>query len=177
MLHCLKHKEATTRWRAAHALGSFGDPRVIDPLATAARSDNATRVRREAVESLGRIFHPRATEALASILDSSNELEREVRRVAAAKLAQAGDTRALEWLLEDLKKDSKASGYWKNILSNIRDPRVAEVLMEDLKDANVNVRSVAVTALGGFDDPRVVDALTTCARSLQQRYRFLRRAL
>ena len=61
--------DAKVRREAAHTLASIAPDRAVDPLTTAAFLDRAVIVRRAAIQDLGRIGTPEASDALVDVLE------------------------------------------------------------------------------------------------------------
>ena len=100
----------------------------------------------------------RVTAALAERLQDS---EVEVRRAAAAALAEQEDPRALAALLAALRGDADAEvrKYAAHALGEIKDRRAVEALVAALRDRDEEVRETAAHALYEIRDPGAAAAL------------------
>ncbi len=84
----------------------------------------------------------------------------EERRQGFRLLAETGDKRAVEPLLERLgDENADVRGNAAGALGLIGDARAVEPLIERLKDENAHVRYAAAVALSGIGDERAVETL------------------
>lgn len=162
------------RQRAAAALGDIGDPRVIEPLATALR-DNVYDVRLRAVEALGKLGRP-ALQPLCSALRV-----RGLGQSAAKALGEIGDPRAIKPLCAALKdENSGVRASAAKALGIIGDSRAVGPLCvvlkaSDLTEATPDVAAIAAAAeaIGTLRDSHAVEPL---ARLLRHKEQFVRTA-
>jgi HEAT repeat protein len=110
------------------------------------------------LEFLGRDLPP---EAVLALVRAFRDESRGVRRAAAITLARKGKD-ALPYMLEQLKsRDPRARGAAALSLGKLReDARPAvKMLIERLKDPEVDVRCEAISALGWIGDPLAISPL------------------
>jgi HEAT repeat protein len=148
----LDHVDPQTRWHAAGALGSLGEPGVA-ALVTAAHSDNSD-VRVFAVGGLGAAadrqvtfdrVDPRVVETLAEMLYDTDRL---VRRIAALALGGAGDARAVPSLARMIGSDEPdLRAPAAEQLGHVEDPSAVDVLVTALRDTDAETRRAACEAL------------------------------
>lgn len=103
-----------------------------------------------------------AAPALITYLRDPRE---EIRRNAAALLAQFHDPRTVEALIEGLKSpDPTVRMYCARGLGDMREQRAIEPLLTILNDAAVGPRRAAAAALGKMYDPRFREPLAHMVR-------------
>lgn len=95
------------------------------------------------------------------LVDALKDQNRTVRTQAAITLGKTGDKRALYILMEALEKDDDPAirESCASILGELMDQRAIDVLIKSLKDKDSFVCSAALTGLGKFDDPRIIDPM------------------
>jgi len=96
LIVAVRDEDWSVRLRSAEALGRLGDSRAVEPLAYLASKDEDARVCEGAVKALGEIGRP-AVDALVDLLKLD---DLEVRGMAASTLADIGDLRAVDPLIE-----------------------------------------------------------------------------
>jgi hypothetical protein len=94
-----KDKDGHVRASAEDALVNIGAP-AVEPL-TVMLKDNAWRVRRRAVRTLGKIKDPRALEPLVAVMKMDKDCY--VRKFAALAIGETNDPRGAEILISGLK--------------------------------------------------------------------------
>jgi len=161
---------------AAEALGTFKDPRAIEPLIKTYLIDTDARVRSWAIDALGEIGDTRAIDTLIKALEDEDYVR---QRAAAAldkfknkpmnqdqlilyyiakhdwdKLAKIGSS-AVEPLIKTLSEDGVSFGDQKWVsqhaaetLGKIKDLRAVEPLMQALSNKEYIIRAAAAKALG-----------------------------
>lgn len=155
LITALQHDKETVRQNAARALGEIGDPRAIEPLKRAFKS-NLKWGRGWAQGVLERFGAPAVPFFIESLESSSPHL----RANAAMALGKIGDQRATLSLISALRDEN-----WR-VRSNaafafevLKEPAAREPLLLALEDNNVNVRNGAAIALASIGGPRVLDRL------------------
>jgi hypothetical protein len=102
----LRHATVAVRRRAAQLLAEQAYPRAGGLLMDALSSEGDMQTRGVFVESLGRLRHRGAVDAISKVLDDKNQSE-EVRVTACAALARIGDVRAVPVLTKFYYKGEK----------------------------------------------------------------------
>src|SRR5687768_8520836 len=147
------------RLAAAEGLGGMEDPRAVEALSRALRSDESVEVRRMAAWALGEIEDAAGVPALSDALRSDRD--EEVRRMAAWALGEIESATAVEALgaaLKDASPEVRKTAVWA--LGEIESPNGVQHLLPFLKDENTEIRSQAAWALGEIESPRAVAALS-----------------
>jgi len=157
LLQLLQVGDSVQRQQAAIALSHMQDGRIIGGL-LAALDDPDSTVRANAAAGLGLNEVSDAVEPLITLLRSDDEDI--VRERAATALAQIGDPRAIDPLIDALDD----SGTWiRNrvayVLGASKDPRAVEPLLELLNHEDDSTQGVAAWALGAIGDDRAFDPL------------------
>jgi len=134
-------------------------PPVIRKAAQALDSLNAEE-RRNALDSLGQMNHPAAREALAEAVKHPVQ---EVRILAASRLANLDDPRALPGLVEAVRCRHEEiiieAGKIRHDLFSRLGKSAVTGLINCLKDEDQSVRSAAAVALGRIGDNAAVPGL------------------
>ena len=159
LLSVLKDENATVRLAAVQSLGSLEDPRAVDALVQALRTDTDARVREAAAEALGEIDSPRAVAGLIAALGS--EKVTAVRAKIAWALGEIDDARAVEALgaaVRDPEAEVRRQVVWA--LGELESAAAVPMLIPALKDADVETRKQAAWALGEIGDKDAIEALT-----------------
>jgi HEAT repeat protein len=146
---------------AIEGFGTF----AVEPLIEELYNTEAA-VRRYAADILGNLHDERAIEPLSMAL---YDLHHEVGTVAAEALAKFGGA-SLEVLKETARHPEE--GIRKNValaLGNIKDARVAPILLEMLRDPDRTVQKQVVLSLGQLRDPNTMPALQELAVSRTDR--------
>jgi HEAT repeat protein/beta-lactamase regulating signal transducer with metallopeptidase domain len=159
LVDALGDRDPTVRLAAAQGLGELEDPRAIEALSRALRSDESVEVRRMAAWALGEIEDARAVAALSEALRSDKDDE--VRRMSAWALGQIESATAVEALgaaLKDSSPEVRKTAVWA--LGEIESPNGVPHLLPFLKDENAEIRQQAAWALGEIESPRAVAGLT-----------------
>ena len=147
------------RLAAAEGLGGIEDPRAVEALSKALRSDESVEVRRMAAWALGEIEDAAGVPALSDALRSDKD--EEVRRMAAWALGEIESSTAVEALgaaLKDSSPEVRKTAVWA--LGEIESPNGVPHLLPFLKDENAEIRHQAAWALGEIESPRAVEALS-----------------
>jgi HEAT repeat protein len=151
------------RVSAAHALGSLGDPRAVEALLQALRSDSDAGVRKMAAWALGEIESPAAVGGLSQALRSDDSGE--VRASAAWALGEIESAEAVDALgaaLRDSSVEVRRNAVWA--LGQIESAKAVEWLIPALQDADVEIRRKATWALGEIENAAAVPGLSTAMR-------------
>jgi HEAT repeat protein/beta-lactamase regulating signal transducer with metallopeptidase domain len=154
----LSDRDPLVRLAAAEGLGGIEDPRAIEALSRALRTDESVEVRRMAAWALGEIEDAAAVPALSDALRSDRDDE--VRRMAAWALGEIESATAVEALgaaLKDSSPEVRKTAVWA--LGEIESPNGVPHLLPFLKDESAEIRSQAAWALGEIESPRAVAAL------------------
>lgn len=157
LIAALNHQQSRIRETAAEALGAIGDQRSIEPLAKKF-NDPEVKVRVAAAEALSRIGGP-----AQKILIDALKYDRGGLQAAIVKsLAKTKDPEILPLISALLSKEGyKNTGIRKAAIAALAS--MGEVALEPLIAATKNkdwwVRKSAAIALGGINDPRVVEPL------------------
>ena len=156
LLSVIRDSSAAVRYAAVEALGNLQDPRAVDALVQALRTDTDARVREAAAESLGEIDSPRAVPGLIAALGA--ERVAAVRAKIAWALGEIDDARAVDVLstvVRDNEVEVRRQAVWA--LGEIGSPAGAPALMVALRDSDVETRKQAVWGLG---ETKSTDAIT-----------------
>jgi len=194
LLSVLKDQDAAVRLAAVESLGHLSDPRAVDALVQALRTDTDPQVREAAAEALGEIDSPRAVPGLIAALglekvgavrakiawalgeiDDKRAVEAlgavvrdpdtEVRRQAVSALGELQSAAAVPMLIPALKDaDVETRKQAAAALGEIQSKDAVEALIPLTKDADVEVRKQAVEALGQIEDKRALPALEAALR-------------
>jgi HEAT repeat protein len=124
----LEDPVAEVRSRAAHALGSRGSGKSVDPLLRALK-DPFPSVRSGAARSLGAL---RAREAVDPLIAALADPDYNVWWAAAKSLGEIGDPKAVEPLLRKMKEENDREDVRAAIegLGRLKDLRAVEPLIE-----------------------------------------------
>jgi HEAT repeat protein/beta-lactamase regulating signal transducer with metallopeptidase domain len=155
----LGDEDPVVRLAAAQGLGGMEDPRAIEALSRALRSDESVEVRRMAAWALGEIEDARAVPALSEALRSDKD--EEVRRMSAWALGEIESATAVEALgaaLKDSSPEVRKTAVWA--LGEIESPNGVQHLIPFLDDESAEIRSQAAWALGEIESPKAVSALS-----------------
>jgi HEAT repeat protein/beta-lactamase regulating signal transducer with metallopeptidase domain len=158
LLSVLRDENAAVRLAAVESLGNLSDPRAVDALVQALRTDTDPRVREAAAEALGEIDSPRAVPGLIAALGS--EKVPAVRAKIAWALGEIDDARAVEALggaVRDPDAEVRRQVVWA--LGELESPAAVPMLIPALKDADVETRKQAAEALGEIGSKDAVEAL------------------
>ena len=158
LLSVLKDENAAVRLAAVESLGNLSDPRAVDALVQALKSDTDPRVREAAAEALGNIDSPRAVPGLIAALGS--EKVSAVRAKIAWALGEIDDVRAVEALggaVRDPDAEVRRQVVWA--LGELESPAAVPLLIPALKDADVETRKHAAEALGEIASKDAIEAL------------------
>ena len=163
MIGALDDTRASTRSRAAHALGTIEDAAAVPALSQALGDEDAS-VREQAAWALGMIEDETAVSALASALDDESA---QTRSQAAWALGKIESAEAIPSLLRRLKDDSaevRTQAAWA--LGMIEQAEAVPGLVDALRsDESNNVRRQAAWALGMIEDVSAADALIDALES------------
>lgn len=141
---------------ALSALVNYGEA-VIEPLLKLTRSSNED-TRWWAIHALASSPHTRTVDLVPHLSDSSPE----VRAAAALALCAHPGVEALEALVKTLgDTDPLTAGLAGNALVKIGAPAV-ESLLQVMKEAENNIRILALRALGEIRDHRAIPAMMKC---------------
>ena len=158
LLSVLRDENAAVRLAAVESLGNLSDPRAVDALVQALKTDTDPRVREAAAEALGQIDSPRAVPGLIAALGS--EKVSAVRAKIAWALGEIDDARAVEALgaaVRDPDAEVRRQVVWA--LGELESPAAVPLLIPALKDADVETRKHAAEALGEIASKDAIEAL------------------
>lgn len=169
LLHLLQNDESSrVRMRTAQSLGHLGNMAAFEPLLHALRNDPDWMVRGSAAFALAGVDEARAVEPLLEALSLKDapppENEGETRRVTEHLLDDSCEPVENTREISDWDRGRKM--YLQNVvnaLSNMRESRVLEPLIEMLDDQDPEVRRVAARTLGNLQDQRAVEPLKKAA--------------
>ena len=170
LLSVIGDSSAAVRLAAAESLGSLQDPRAVDALVQALRTDTDPRVREAAAESLGQIDSPRAIPGLIAALAS--ERTSAVRAKIAWALGEIDDPRAVDALtaaVRDTSVEVRRQVVWA--LGEIGASGAAPALMSVLRDSDVETRKQAVWALGEIKSADAITGITAATRDAEAEVR------
>lgn len=138
----LKSSKSNTRLAAAKELGKRKDPRAVNPLVSALKSDRRWEVRLAAEDALVSIGSP-SMEPLVQILKEEKECL--VRRRAARALKELKETCDPRTLQNAAQKDTDCfvRRVSARALAEIKDPMVTEFLDDAMKKKNLEIVSAA----------------------------------
>ena len=163
LLSVVRDENVSVRLAAVEALGHLSDPRAIDALAEALRTDADPRVREAAASALGEIDSQRAVPALIAAL--GNERVVAVRAKIAWALGEIEDARAVDALgnaLRDQAVEVRRQAIWA--LGEIESPSAAPAIIPLLRDPDAETRKQAAWALGEIGNADAVTALSAAAK-------------
>ena len=159
------------RSRAIVALGRLRAPDVVEPLTAMVRNRSLNaHDRYRAIEALGLICHPAATQTLLDVLDGPDPgtLKRaaitSLGKICGAACRQGGEVelRVIERLCEVVRARRDDYRYRKvaaRALARSGDVRAVVMLMDCLHDRSSEVRYTAARGLGWLGDPAAIPAL------------------
>ena len=143
------------RWEIAKVFPKLGSI-AIAPLISILQDEEADlELRWYTARILGDFNHPTVVTTLLDLLKTSEE--EELAAIAAATLSKLGET-AVD-TLASLLTEPESRLLATRALSQIRRPEIIGPLLGVVRDSQVAVRSTAIDALSGFDDPRVPPVL------------------
>jgi len=161
LLSVLRDENAAVRLAAVQSLGNLSDPRAVDALVQALKTDTDPEVREAAAEALGEIDSPRAVPGLIAALGS--EKVGAVRAKIAWALGEIDDKRsgaveALGAVVRDPDAEVRRQAVWA--LGELEAATAVPMLIPALKDADTETRKQAAWALGEIQSKDAVEALT-----------------
>jgi HEAT repeat protein/beta-lactamase regulating signal transducer with metallopeptidase domain len=163
LLSVVHDENVAVRLAAVEALGHLEDPRAIDALVQALRTDTDARVREAAASALGEIDSARAVPGLIAALGS--ERVAAVRAKIAWALGEIDDARAVDALGEavrDSEVEVRRQAVWA--LGEIESPAAVPALIRVLRDSDVETRKQAARALGEIESADAIDALSAASK-------------
>lgn len=160
-------RAASLRSEAAEGFEHHHDPRSVEVLLRAARTDTAPEVRSEAAETIGDVQTPASIPALSELVEQSPDPE--VRREAAEAFEHQPAARAIPAIEQIVAAVTEEDVVNEAIeaLGELDDPGVV-ALLEKIANThqNVTVQREAVETLGDCDDDgAAVAALERIART------------
>jgi len=170
LLSVLRDENAAVRLAAIESLGQLSDPRAIDALVQALRTDTDARVREAAAQSLGEIDNARAVPGLIAALGS--EKVAAVRAKIAWALGEIDDPRAVEALgaaVKDSEVEVRRQAAWA--LGELEAPSATPLLVPLLKDSDVEARKQAAWAIGQTKGGDAVEALSSAIKDSDKEVR------
>jgi HEAT repeat protein len=198
LIQALQDRHIDVRCSAAEALGQIGDAGAILVLLQALQ-DRHQYVRRNAAKALGRIANAQAISGLIQALEDSDwsvpfeaakalvqigppavpslvqtlqNRDNNVRRIAADTLGQIGAAQAMPGLIQALQDSDRDVRYSAaEALGQIGDMQAVPHLICAMQDEDPDVRGNAAKALGQIGDIQVVPGLIM---ALQDRHDYVR---
>ena len=159
----LRDPSVDVRLTSAQALGSLEDPRAVEALLAALRSDSDVGVRKMAAWALGEIEDARAVAGLSEALRSDRAVEvREMAAWALGEIESAEGVPALGAALRDSGVEVRRMAVWA--LGEVESPQAVEWLTPALRDDDVEIRRKAAWALGEIESPAAVAGLSGAMR-------------
>lgn len=153
LINALYNPDASVRASAARSLGLMRDDRAVEHLIGLLKDDESVDVRQMAAGALGNIKDVRAIEPLIETMTNPEEVGI-VKVAATSSLGNIGGDRAIEALINELKKNHNV--YAAQALGSTKDKRAVEPLIEALKDEDPLVIGYAAEALAKIGDMRAV---------------------
>lgn len=147
LLGAVRDRDVAVRRSAVRSLGTMADPRGVEALVRALRTDADAEVRRTAAWALGQIEDRAAVPALLEAMAGDRAIE--VRRTATWALGQIEDASAVDGLARAVRSDDaevRETAVWA--LGQIESPRGIPALTAALREGDVRVRRGAAWALG-----------------------------
>jgi ATP-dependent DNA helicase RecQ len=146
LIAALQNSDGNVRRLAASALGKIGDRCATAPLLALLEKETKPQVRQYAVKALGRIRDQRARTVLEKIAADKTE-RRYVSRTAQWALNRLSNRESATTLPRTNATPQERLQCIKQ-LGELRSPDNVPALIEALKDSDVNIRCLAVIALG-----------------------------
>ena len=157
----LKDKNSKNRRYAALRLGDIGGEESIRLLTESLREENFSLC---AGANIG--LKKIGEKAIAPLINMLNAEKKGTRHFVAITLMDIGDKRAIEPLIEALKKRLISTAA--TALGYLGDKKAFKPLTEALQDDDKKYRSSAAGALGRLRDPRAVNALLKALRDKEE---------
>lgn len=158
LLQALRKAGDDARAEIIQILGEIRDPRATEALIRESEQSGDLTIRRLAAETLKKVDPERKYLAALHLL---NDVHRSVRTAAASLLAATGNPKALDALLDTLKKDSdpQARAAAAHAVASLHDRRALPSLLAALTDGDDRVRVAAANGLATLGDRTALDAL------------------
>ncbi len=154
-LNVLEYGDFQQRWHVAKLLPKLGNL-AIEPLIKILEDEEADLEQRWFVgRILGEFNQPEVILSLVSLLQSSED--EDLAAIAATALANLGKS-SLDGLTKLISQPENRL-LAVNALAQIRSPEIIEPLLTVVKDADAQVRTTTVEALGSFHDRRIPPVL------------------
>ena len=155
LIEHLTDEDLEIRVLAAEYLGVVRFGAAVPKLIALTAPGNPTRLRRAAIDALGEIGRPQATQALIAVL---REGPVELHKSAATALAYIADPNAIPLLIEHVRTNRGPSRYEvvRALGGTLRvksDPNARRLLRELAQNAAVRVGLAAITGLAAAKDP------------------------
>jgi HEAT repeat protein len=155
LLEHLADEDLEIRVLAAEYLGIVRIGAAVPKLIELAGPGNPARLRRAAIDALGEIGRPEATQALIAVL---REGPVELHKSAATALAYIADPKAIPLLIEQIRLDRGPSRHEivRALGATLRakpEANARKLLRELAQDAAVRVGLAAITGLAAAKDP------------------------
>ncbi|MGL5925862.1 HEAT repeat domain-containing protein [Chroococcidiopsis sp.] len=155
------------RWDVAKLLPKFGREAIASLLEILADEDADEELRWFAVRSLGTFDNPEAIAALVELLQTSANPEEQ--GIAAAALAEIGSN-AVSAITKLLKRENTRALATRS-LAYIRTKETIEPLLSVVRDADLEIRAIAIEALSSFHDPKIPPILVEALSDLGAKVR------
>ena len=161
---------------ARRELAAARDPRAIEPLSRALKTDDAA-VKEAAVASLVELAAAGVEGAVASLKDAVDNPHAAVRASAIAALGRQRNASGVDRLIAALAdRDPEVRQAAARALGEIGDRRAVDRLMEQLSDADSGVRAAVAAALAALGEPSGELVLQVLEDSATARAELVRRA-
>lgn len=156
LLESLSDESPSVRVFSVETLGKTGKNEAVSPLIELLAREDDSRVRQQALESLGKLGAQDAFDMLlVSLLDEDEDV-----RVAAAKTLRKIDlAKALNSLSAGLQSEDSTQQIQSVKALSALGGDGFELLLSALKNADIEVKCEAILSLGQFKSERVLDEL------------------
>jgi HEAT repeat protein len=148
---------------AAIALGYYRDKSAVPALIAATKDTASWKVRRDAVEALGRIGDAAAESALAAAVSDENPLVNQVALESLAKIGCPGMPQLKKYLAADDKKNREAAVY--ALGASTCEEAITTLANLAGSDKDSSIRKSAVNSLGKIGKPSCLPTLIETLKS------------
>jgi HEAT repeat protein len=187
-------------WAAANAIGKIGDPQSIQPLIDALKFDENWEVRQAVTWALGKLGNPQVASVLIqtlederswlmrrevvealiqigfatfSILIQALKSEKEQMCQVAVEALRKISCPSLPTLIQALKNEGLLAPGNAQISEQIDDFEIVQILAQELKNENWQIRLLAVWALGNIGNPKAIPALIQALQDENKQVRLI----
>ncbi len=171
LLHALKVKSFSIKYRICFILGEIGDAAALETLTNLSRDRNWS-VRAKSAEALGKIKEP---SVLLPLLDLLHDEEETVRDNAIVSISKLKSSMLMDFLgefekmAEDLNYPIRVSTI--KILRHMGRDECLDIILEKVSDPIVQVRSEVAKSLCYFESPKAVNGLIELLSDSQSKVR------